>query len=70
MFHTHVARFASEPEAEAFALGVDFVNDSSVEVTEILADPDGSFVVHLNDADYRGDGEIIEISTDTSSGAR
>ena len=47
----NVFRFSSEGEANAFADGVEFVNDSSIEIESITLEPSGFYVVTILDFD-------------------
>ncbi len=44
--------FDTKAEAEAFAQGVEFVNDSAVTVEKIVVDTNGKHVVFVSDEDY------------------
>ena len=43
--------FDSVAERDAFIVGVEFVNDSAVEIAETETGPDGSFSVTIEDED-------------------
>jgi hypothetical protein len=57
-----VFRFSSEEEAIAFADGVEFVNDSSIEIESITLEPSGFYVVTILDFD-EGENEDDEGET-------
>jgi hypothetical protein len=58
----NVFRFSSEGEANAFADGVEFVNDSSIEIESITLEPSGFYVVTILDFD-EGENEDDEGET-------
>lgn len=50
-----IMEFPTKREAEAFAEGVDFVNDSSIEILRIEKGCEG-WLVEMHDLDERRDG--------------
>ena len=52
---TNMFRFNSEEEANAFADGIEFVNDSSIEIESITLEPSGYYIVTILDFD-----EVVE----------
>lgn len=53
-----VRGFETKKEAEAFVAGVEFVNDSSIEVQgDPVEDKDGEWIVTMIDSDYHEEDE-------------
>jgi hypothetical protein len=60
IFKKHIFTFGNEGEANAFADGIEFVNDSSLEIENIEYDSPNCWVVSIIDYDKGNDDDDDE----------